>query len=186
MIESSFHLPPTCPSLCLLFRLNLTMKTNLNFCSSFFFFHFISSICKMFLTIFRPLSKNIKSSQHLSDSVPQYFRGGRGGAPSNKTSSYSPSNNMEFLRGVYAFMQVSRSSVSFNFFPITNHTNLFNTINDTVSNIKHINRNTIYYPCHIYNYNFCIKVSFKSTHNPYLINVIKQGNFSTKWTLILA
>ncbi|CAO1416544.1 unnamed protein product [Diamesa serratosioi] len=59
----------------------------------------------------KPLSKNIKSSQHLSDSVPQYFRGGRG-APSNKTSSYSPSSNMEFLRGVYAFMQVSRSSIN--------------------------------------------------------------------------
>lgn len=62
-------------------------------------------------TNFRSLSRNYKSS-HLSESASQYFRGGR---PSSKKSSYSSTSNMEFLRGVYAFMQVSRSSVSVEF-----------------------------------------------------------------------
>lgn len=61
----------------------------------------------------RPLSRNIKSS-HCSESASQYFRGGR--AP----RSHTPSTNMEFLRGVYAFMQVSRSSVSVKIFQFTN------------------------------------------------------------------
>jgi hypothetical protein len=86
----------------------------------FFFFHFIyikrnkkkklKEICSNFR--FRALSRNYKSS-HCSDSASQYFRGGR--AP---RSHSTPSSNMEFLRGVYAFMQVSRSSVSVNIFQL--------------------------------------------------------------------
>lgn len=117
----------------LIIQIKLSMKINLNI---FFSLHSSSTWKHISLSIYkyRPLSKNIKSSQHLSDSVPQYFRGGRG-APSNKTSSYSPSSNMEFLRGVYAFMQVSRSSVSVNFFPITNQTNFLYT-NTTITWVK--------------------------------------------------
>ena len=59
----------------------------------------------------RSLSRNYKSSER----SPQ-FRGGQFRPSSSNKSSYSPSSNMEFLRGVYAFMQVSRSSVSVKFF----------------------------------------------------------------------
>lgn len=93
----------------------------LSFRSIIFFASFSLFLCarnKLIKVIFslsrRPLSKNYKSS-HCSESASQYFRGGR--AP---RSHYSPSSNMEFLRGVYAFMQVSRSSVSVNFFQFTN------------------------------------------------------------------
>lgn len=90
-----------------------TLKQNKNFCHSITkkiflrpFFFFLPK--KKTFRFSRSLSRNYKSS-HLSDSAPNYFRGGR---PSSNKSSYSPSSNMEFLRGVYAFMQVSRSSVS--------------------------------------------------------------------------
>ncbi|XP_059621051.1 innexin shaking-B isoform X1 [Phlebotomus argentipes] len=54
----------------------------------------------------RPISQKLKS--HLTESIPSYLKRGRGG----QRRSPSVSSNMEFLRGVYAFMQVSRSSVN--------------------------------------------------------------------------
>ncbi|XP_063696774.1 innexin shaking-B [Culicoides brevitarsis] len=57
---------------------------------------------------------NRKPKYHISEhnGAPSYFR--RANHSTNRTPQYSPSssNNMEFLRGVYAFMQVSRSSVN--------------------------------------------------------------------------
>ncbi|KAM8719340.1 hypothetical protein ACLKA7_011969 [Drosophila subpalustris] len=54
------------------------------------------------------LSRKLKP--HLvADTVKQYISRAQ---PTTKKGSQEQQNNMEFLRGVYAFMQVSRSSVS--------------------------------------------------------------------------
>uniref|UniRef100_A0A182PGZ8 Innexin n=1 Tax=Anopheles epiroticus TaxID=199890 RepID=A0A182PGZ8_9DIPT len=58
----------------------------------------------------RSFSKKVKTN--LAEGVPSYFRKNQGG-PTQRAPINSPSSsNMEFLRGVYAFMQVSRSSVN--------------------------------------------------------------------------
>lgn len=51
-----------------------------------------------------------KVKPHLPDSPPTYYR--RGSQGGLNRAPVNPPQNMEFLRGIYAFMQVSRSSVS--------------------------------------------------------------------------
>lgn len=72
---------------------------------------------KLFKIIYYYRTVNRKPKYHISEhnGSSSYFR--RGNHSTNRTPQYSPSssNNMEFLRGVYAFMQVSRSSVSIGF-----------------------------------------------------------------------
>lgn len=86
------------------------------------------------LSRYSVLSRKLKP--HLvADTVKQYISRAQ---RTTKKGSQEQQNNMEFLRGVYAFMQVSRSSVSVNCFHFNNCTNpyqlalLFNTGNFSV------------------------------------------------------
>lgn len=77
------------------------------------------AILSLSLSLLSVLSRKLKP--HLvADTVKQYISRAQ---RTTKKGSQEQQNNMEFLRGVYAFMQVSRSSVSVNCFHFNNCTN---------------------------------------------------------------
>lgn len=70
----------------------------------------IINIFEIFL--FRSTTRKVRQHLSTSDCAPNYYRRIRGGP--SRGGPVNPPSNMEFLRGIYAVMQVSRSTVSIN------------------------------------------------------------------------